>query len=163
MTTASQPPPSKAIWFLENLLLFHITGEETGGALDLIEFYGPSGEQPPPHVHRAQDEGFYVIEGEITIFLPDKEIVLAPGDFFSAPKGVPHVYRVTSPDTARFLVTAAPAGVAAFMEEYGSPAESRTLPKPEPPDVDRLISLAAKYDVEIVGPPGAMPKDLPAS
>lgn len=42
------------------------------------------------HKHDAEDELFLVIEGELTIALRDRDVVLGPGEFFVVPKGVEH-------------------------------------------------------------------------
>jgi quercetin dioxygenase-like cupin family protein len=160
---SKETEPKAALWFLQNLLLVLVRGKENGGHLGLIEFLGPPGDQPPPHVHNAQDEGFYVIEGEVTLFLPDREIVIREGEFCNAPRGVPHTYRITSDTNARWLVTSVPAGVEVFLEEYGRPAEELRLPEPEAPEVERLVAICKKQDIEILGPPGVLPKDLAAA
>ena len=54
------------IWFLHNRVRIPISGAETGGAFALLEVSGPPGDQPPLHVHHHDDEGFYVLEGELT-------------------------------------------------------------------------------------------------
>jgi hypothetical protein len=41
--------------------------EETKGGFTLIEQVAPAGFAPPLHVHRDEDEAFYVLEGEITV------------------------------------------------------------------------------------------------
>ena len=51
---------------------------------------------PPLHVHRRDDETFYVLEGELTLFVPGEQIVLGPGQAALAPRDVPHAYRVES-------------------------------------------------------------------
>jgi quercetin dioxygenase-like cupin family protein len=145
-------------------VLVHVRGSQTGGRYALVEETGPPGDQPPPHVHREDDEGFYVLEGELTLYTPDAEVVLGPGEFFNAVHGVPHTYRVTSEQPARWLVTASPAGFEEFVEAFGEPARELSLPPPgDPPDVDRLVALAAEHGIDILGPPGMLPRDLPAS
>jgi mannose-6-phosphate isomerase-like protein (cupin superfamily) len=42
------------------------------------------------HTHQDQDELFLVIEGELTIRLPEGEVVLRPGDLYVVPRGVEH-------------------------------------------------------------------------
>jgi quercetin dioxygenase-like cupin family protein len=150
-------------WFLRDLCFIHTRGAENEGRFGMLELWGPPGDQPPPHVHHSHDEGFYVLAGEVTVFLPDAEVVLTEGEFFNAPRGVPHTYRVTSPATTRWLVTSSPAGAEGFIEEYSKPAGERRLPDDEPPDIERLIATAGKYDIEILGPPGVLPKDLVAT
>ena len=149
--------------FLDTLVRVHVSGEDTDGRYGAVEYLGPAGHQPPPHVHHDDDEGFYVIEGEITVFVGEDEIVLGPGEFRNAPRGVPHTVRVTSPDPARVLVTSAPARFDAFVREFGEPTDSDELPVPEgPPDVERLIATAARHGIEILGPPGMLPAQLAA-
>ena len=54
----------------------------------------PAGHMPPLHVRHAEDEGFYLIEGDATLFMPEAAVTLRARDFFLAPRGVPHAYRV---------------------------------------------------------------------
>ena len=43
------------------------------------------------HQHDDTDEFFLVLEGDLTIELADRDpVILAPGEFFIVPKGVPH-------------------------------------------------------------------------
>jgi len=152
-----------SIWFLDTLVRVHADADSTGGRFGLAESIAPAGHQPPPHVHHREDEGFYVLEGEITVFTPDDEVVLGPGAFVNAPRGVPHTFRVSGPGPARWLVTSAPAGFEAFVREYGEPAARDELPVLEgPPDVERLVATAARHGIEILGPPGMLPAELPA-
>jgi quercetin dioxygenase-like cupin family protein len=150
-------------WFLDTLVRVHVRGEDTGGRYGAVEYEAPPGHQPPPHVHRDDDEGFYVIEGELTVYVGEDETVLGPGEFLNAPRGVPHTVRVSSPDRARVLVTSAPARFDAFVRELGEPAARDELPVLEgPPDVERLVATAARHGIEILGPPGTLPAQLAA-
>jgi hypothetical protein len=97
------------------------------------------------------------------VYTPDAEVVLGPGAFLNAPRGVPHTFRVSSPDRARWLVTSAPAGFEAFVRDYGELAARDELPVLDgPPDVERLVATAADHGIEILGPPGMLPSELPA-
>jgi mannose-6-phosphate isomerase-like protein (cupin superfamily) len=145
-------------WFLDTLVRVHVRGEDTGGRYGLVECLEPPGHQPPPHVHHDDDEGFFVLEGEITVYAGEDETVLGPGDGLNAPRGVPHTFRVTSPEPARVLVTSAPARFDAFVRELGEPAAREELPLLDgPPDVERLVGTAARHGIEILGPPGTLP------
>jgi mannose-6-phosphate isomerase-like protein (cupin superfamily) len=111
------------------------------------------GGAPPMHVHRREDETFYVIAGEITFFVGDRRIEATAGDFVFAPKDVPHAFLVTS-DHAAYLTTFSPAGAERFFAEVaprvvpGEPA-----PAPRMPDPEEFARIAASYGIEIVGPP----------
>ena len=64
------------------------------GVVDMLEL--PAESMPPLHVHTDADEGFYLLEGELTLFQPEGEIRLGEGDFFLAARGIPHTYRSAS-------------------------------------------------------------------
>ena len=57
------------IWFLRNRVRIHISGLQTDGAFALLESTGPAGDHTPLHVHHLDDEGFYVLEGELTLWV----------------------------------------------------------------------------------------------
>ncbi len=66
---------------------------------------------------------------------------------------MPHWFSV-GPNGVRMLVLATPKGqFEQFVREMSEPAQSRTLPPPGPPDIEKLQSLAAKLGIELLGPP----------
>ena len=151
-TTAAQP-----LWFIDNLVYVHLDGEQTAGAYSLTEFTGRRGDMPPLHVHHRDDETFYVLEGDVELFVGDRKIALTRGQAALAPRGVQHVYRVAS-EQARWLVVASPAGFERFVRSAGEPAPGDQLP-PAGRRVDpaALAQAAAEYGIEILGPPGTLP------
>ena len=149
----------RAYSFYGDPAIVHVGGDETGGRFCLVELLQPPGEWTPLHVHKASDQTQYVVEGELTVYLPDRSVVVGPGECVTTPMGVPHTECVTSTVPARVLDMNAPAGFDEFVAEAGQPATDLALrPDPEePPDLERLAALAAKYDIELIGPPGALP------
>ncbi len=146
-----------SIWFIRALA--DILAEDDDHAL--IEMLTPPGDQPPLHVHHDEDEGFYVLEGELCLWAGTERIVLRPGQFANAPKGVPHTYRVISEERARYLVTSPTGGFARFVRAVGEPAPRRELPPADAPvDPERLARIAAEHRITILGPPGMLPSDL---
>ncbi len=122
--------------------------ESTGGNLGVVEMLEvPAGDMPPLHVHHASDECFYVVDGEVTLFLPGQERRLGQGDFFLAPRGIPHTYRVGD-EPCRMLVISQPGGFERFV------AGVSRLDRPDP---EELTAIAAEYEIEILGPPGMLP------
>ena len=146
------------IWFLHDLVEVYADGDHT-----VLEMVAPPGDQPPLHVHRDSDEGFYLLEGEVAFWVGDVERRIGPGEFVLGPKGVPHTYRVEGETPARFIVTSSTGAFAAFVQAYGTPAERVELPEPTAPDVERLGRLAAEHGIDLLGPPGMVPADLPAA
>ncbi|HLF69274.1 MAG TPA: cupin domain-containing protein [Gaiellaceae bacterium] len=121
----------------------------------LLEFLWPRGGGSPLHVHRNEDEWFYVIEGELTLWVGGEVIVAPAGSFVYGPRDVPHTFLVTSTE-ARFLMVTEPASFADFVRELSVPAEALTLPPAsvQPPSPEHMTAVAAEYGIEILGPPG---------
>jgi hypothetical protein len=121
-----------------------------------MEQYGPKGVGSPLHVHHNEDEWFYILDGEVTFWVAGKVIVAAAGSFMFGPRDIPHTFMITS-DEARFLIVAEPGGFEKFMRELSQPALSRTTyppPATEPPDMPKILAIASRYGIEILGPPG---------
>jgi len=152
---ALQKDEGEARWFLGTLATIKASGESTGGRVAVIEQLAPQGTGSPLHVHRREDEWFYVIEGELTFWVGGEVIVAPAGSFVYGPRDIPHTFLVTSSE-ARFLLVVEPAGLESFMRTLSEPGRAGTIPPPptEPPDFNRLAAVAAEYGIEILGPPG---------
>jgi quercetin dioxygenase-like cupin family protein len=147
-TTSSTPTPAAELDFLGARCHILADAAATGGAYGLVEMIEiPSGQMPPLHLHRSEDEGFLVLDGEVTLYLPGREVTLRPGEFFLAPRGVAHTYRVGDAP-GRTLVLSRPGGFEGFV------AAVAALDELSP---EALGAAAAAHDIEILGPPGAMP------
>jgi mannose-6-phosphate isomerase-like protein (cupin superfamily) len=149
----------RAYWTQSRLFIVRVSGEETQGGLSLVEGLLPPGAMTPLHVLPRASQILYVLEGELTAYLPGVSRVLRRGECMNQPAGVPQTHRVTSSEPARVLAINSPAGFERFVAEAGRPAESLTLPPPEesPPDLDRLAAIAAEHGIELLGPPGTLP------
>lgn len=116
--------------------------------LALTEFRYAAGERgPPPHVHREHSDGFWVLEGELTVQVGDDEHCLGPGGFVLAPPGVVHTFRNDGPETGRFLNLHAPSmGFHEYLRSLysGAGPESREWfdQHEPPPDGGRPASEA---------------------
>jgi mannose-6-phosphate isomerase-like protein (cupin superfamily) len=152
-------PSPNAHWLLNNLVIVHVSGDQTEGRFCLVEFLMPPDDMTPLHVHRHDSQTTYVLEGEVTIHLPDGAHVLRRGECIYQPAGVPQTERVTSAESARVLDINSPAGFEQFVAKAGRPAESLTLPPPmdSPPDLEQLASVAEQHGIELLGPPGTLP------
>jgi mannose-6-phosphate isomerase-like protein (cupin superfamily) len=140
------------LWFLDTRMTVKAGGAQTGGAFTLLEWSAPRGFGPPRHVHHAEDEGFYVIEGEMAVECGERRWTAGPGSFVFLPHGIPHVFVVTA-GPVRGLQITSPAGFEDFIAELGRPATSPGLPEPSPPDVPRLVEAGSRYGNDVVGPP----------
>jgi uncharacterized cupin superfamily protein len=71
---------------------------------------GPHRDGPPPHSHTAEDDSFYVLDGELTLLFGDDELVAGPGTFVLVPPGVTHTFANRGDLAVRMLNIHAPAG-----------------------------------------------------
>jgi mannose-6-phosphate isomerase-like protein (cupin superfamily) len=83
----------------------------------IIDF--AAGRELEAHVHGDEDDAFYVLEGELTFLLGDREVVAPPGTFVLVPPGVRHGFRNDGTVAVRMLNIHAPAG---FDRRIGLPA-----------------------------------------
>jgi quercetin dioxygenase-like cupin family protein len=143
----------EARWWLGGLATVKATGKETDGRYTLVEVLEPEGEQPF-HVHHREDEGFWVLEGELTFEVGDETIKASPGSFLFGPKDVPHRYTVES-GPARLLFVLSPAGFEEFIYATSEPAKERTLPPPPkgPPseaEMEQLRAVARQHGARLL-------------
>ena len=128
-------------WGPGDLYRFLVTGEETGGAYFAMEAVVAPGGGPPPHIHRYEDETFYVLEGECDFRLGDETITAGAGDFVNVPRGTVHCFHNASAEPVRLILTFTPAGIERFFEE----TLERALDPSQPPP-DNLDAVFARYD-----------------
>jgi mannose-6-phosphate isomerase-like protein (cupin superfamily) len=154
-----EPGEGEAWWWMGGLATVKATAEQTGGQYTLVEILVPEFpmEESLLHVHHFEDEGFYILEGEMTFYVGDETIKARPGSFLFGPKDVPHAFSVDS-GPARLLFVLSPAGFEDLIREMGESARELSIPPSpeEPPDeaeMGRLMAIAAKYGGEMLGPP----------
>src|SRR5437763_14005735 len=69
----------KAYWVVGDLYTILASGADTGGAYALIHATVPPGGGPPPHVHRREDEAFYVLGGEVAFHADGRDVGAGAG------------------------------------------------------------------------------------
>jgi uncharacterized RmlC-like cupin family protein len=106
-------------------------------------------------VHRREEEGFFIVEGEITFQIGEQRVVATAGMFANMPVGVPHCFKNESDRPARMIITVAPAGLEEMFFQVGVPLPqgTTTASPPTPAEIEKLLSLAPQYGVEIQLPP----------
>jgi quercetin dioxygenase-like cupin family protein len=132
------------------------SGEDAGGAYALVHAEVPPGGGPPPHVHRREDEAFYILEGELTVQADGRDITATAGAWITLPRGSLHTFRNSGTATARMLIVVTPSGLERYFAEVGQEATDRTTDPPPitPADIARLLEVAPRYGLEIRPPRG---------
>jgi quercetin dioxygenase-like cupin family protein len=154
MTATQQRPylntrEDAAFRFLGIPTLMRATAETTNGAFGLMEHWEmPAGFASPYHTHQREDESFYVLEGEVAFVCGGEWLKAGPGAFVYGPRGIAHGFKVIGNAPARMLLMCSPGGFEGFVLEQATPIGE----PPSPPDMEKLMAMAAKYGIDIHGP-----------
>lgn len=147
---------SPAYWMFGTLLVVKASGTDTGGRYCLVEQTGARGVATPLHRQPADDEAFYVLDGELRFWDGEGTVTLAgPGTLVHIAADKPHAFAVAS-DAARWLTLTTP-NHEAFFYAVGEPAPRREVPPAGAPDLQKLEAAYDAYGVVILGPPPALP------
>ena len=122
---------------------FKVAGPESPGLLVLENTFHAMG-GPARHLHVAQDEWFYAVEGVFVLEIGSERHRLEPGDSAFAPRGVPHVWAHVGEGRGRMLVAFAPAG---RMEAFFRVVTAHDAMPPQDP------ALWRAHGMELLGPP----------
>jgi quercetin dioxygenase-like cupin family protein len=124
---SQKPTLENSIHYMAHTFSFLATGEDTDGAYSLIHCYFRKNFFPPPHLHKYEDESFFILEGEFNFLVGGKKIIAGPGELVVLPKNVPHSFNLVT-ETAKALVLITPAGFETIFKEFGKPAVTLDLP-----------------------------------
>ena len=120
-------------WFDSSIIL-----KATGPQVGVLEMVLKPGEEPPLHVHKYEDEWFWVLEGDMSFHVGGETYKGGAGAFVSFPRGIPHTFSVESP-SAHFLVMNTPGGFERMFERNPQTPEEAT----------RALNASG---IEVVGP-----------
>jgi mannose-6-phosphate isomerase-like protein (cupin superfamily) len=122
------------------------TVDETAGTLTVLETEVAPLQGPPLHLHRREDEFWYILAGDFR-FRADDRILTAPqGSFVFVPRGTRHCFQNVGSAIGRVLVGFTPGGMERFFE-----AHAELPPGPVDPEVYRAI--ADRSFMVVAGPP----------
>jgi len=143
-----------AYWGPGDLYTFLATGDETGNAYFQFEALVPNGGGPPPHIHHAEDETFYLAKGSLEMHMGDEVISAKAGDFVNIPRGTVHSFKNVGAETATMIITFVPAGMEKYLEEVFPPAEDRTATPPPITEglIQKMTAAAQKHNLEFATP-----------
>lgn len=143
---AEQP----SFWLLRDCLKPLLDGSHTNGQISMAVNRIHPGDGPPPHLHRNEDEGFYILEGEVTFLFRDQLIVAKPGDFVWAPRNIIHCFKCTSATPAKFVLLVTPTKFMDFARTLAKPAPDFMQPPVlTEADIGQLMSVTPQYGIEM--------------
>ena len=123
-------------------MAFLVTGKDTKHT-SMFDWTIPPGFATGLHVHRVQEETFYMLEGACEWWVGDRVVRATPGTYLFIPPGVPHNITNVSEKPARVLMTVSPPGHEHYFEELAALAAGSG-----PPDAKAIGQLRVRYDTE---------------
>lgn len=151
MSAAPQPPiaAGQQYWFFGMLAEVKASAADTAGQYSLLEITAPAGLQTPLHIHYDEDEGFYVLEGSVTILVGDETVELGPGQHAFGPRDVRHKF-IVGPDGARMLWVLTPGGFEDFVADVSVPAETPTVPPASVLPPENAAEIVLRHGKELL-------------
>ncbi|MBZ9873679.1 cupin domain-containing protein [Mesorhizobium sp. BR1-1-9] len=135
------PDENKGVMLRGQPMVFLVTGGDTRHT-SMFDWTIPAGFATGLHVHRVQEETFYVLDGECVWHVGAQVIRATPGTFLFIPPGVQHNITNVGEKPARVLMTVSPPGHEHYFEELARLAVKGS------PDPKALAELRNRYDTE---------------
>ena len=150
-STLTQSPTARGpqYWFFGMLAEVKASAADTGGQYTLLEMTAPAGLQTPLHVHYREDEGFYVLDGSVTIRVGEETVELGAGQHVLGPRDIPHRFTV-GPDGARMIWILTPSGFEDFVAEVSVPAETPTVPPASVLPPENAAEIVLRHGMELL-------------
>jgi mannose-6-phosphate isomerase-like protein (cupin superfamily) len=104
---------------------------------------GPVGQRrliAPVHVHRSDDEAWYVLEGTLCVKSGNDEIRAEAGSAILVPRGTPHTYWNPGPGPVRYLLVMTPNILHLIQEIHATSDRS----------LSTLATLFRRHDSELL-------------
>lgn len=126
-------------------LLGKTVGSTAGGFVvaEWQDLGGPAGQRrliAPVHLHRHDDEVWYVLEGVLRVQVGDTEVEAQAGTAVLAPRGTPHTYWNPGPGRARYLLVMTSNTFRLIQEIHATTDRNPS----------KLRALFEKYDSELL-------------
>ena len=123
-------------------MAFLVTGKNTKHT-SMFDWTVPARFSTGRHVHRVQEETFYVVEGECNWQIGEETVRATPGTFVFIPPGVPHNIANATDKPARVIMTVSPPGHEHYFEEL-----EKLTSTGAPPDPQAIGDLRRLYDTD---------------
>lgn len=119
---------------------------DTAGVLSAVEIVNSPSSGPPRHIHRREDELWWVLEGHYRFEVGETLVELEPGGMAFGPRDFAHAFVNVGDAPGRLLVITTPGGLEQFFERS---AELRATTA----DPQQLADLGLAHGIDFIGPP----------
>jgi quercetin dioxygenase-like cupin family protein len=144
----------EARWWFGALAEIKATAADTGGQMTIVEVTEHPGAEAPLHVHHRDDEGFWILEGDVTFEVGDETIEASAGDYVFGPRDIPHRFTVGDRG-CRMLFIMVPGGMEDLIRATSEPAPTRALPplpekEPSAEEIEGLKAIVREHGYELL-------------
>jgi quercetin dioxygenase-like cupin family protein len=136
------PGEGKEVRLAGQPMTFLVTGDDTKHT-SMFDWTLPAGFSTGLHVHRVQEETFYVLDGECEWHIDGQKVRATAGTYVFIPPGVPHNIANASDNPARMIMTVSPPGHEHYFEEL-----VKLVAHSSPPDAKAIGDLRGRFDTE---------------
>ncbi|GAA3811522.1 cupin domain-containing protein [Nocardioides panacisoli] len=119
---------------------------DSGGSMNVFEFWCPPGKGPRVHTHSREDEIWWVLEGSFRFLAGDEMLHAETGGVAFGPRGLPHAFQNVGSAAGRLLIVTAPGGIQPFFDGYAERWQDESAEA-------LLADLASEVGLRFVGPP----------
>jgi quercetin dioxygenase-like cupin family protein len=133
---------AKGVTLSGHPMMFLVTGKHTKHT-SMFDWTIPPRFATGLHVHRVQEETFYMLEGECQWQVGDQHVRATPGTYLFIPPGVPHNIANAGDTPARVLMTVSPPGHEHYFEEL-----AKVVGRGGPPDAKAIAELRSRFDTD---------------
>jgi quercetin dioxygenase-like cupin family protein len=131
------PALTNSTWY-KGMLHSQMAGTaDNDGAFDFVIAKLRRGTEPPPHVHSREDEFFYVLSGDMRVYVDGEVFRVVAGECVFLPRQRAHAWLITS-EEAHVIVLIVPGGFNEAFSKMNAPAERMEAPT----DVDPVTYAA---------------------
>jgi quercetin dioxygenase-like cupin family protein len=135
-------PGHAKTWELGGIIECKVPGAQTGDAYTILGITLEKGQGAPMHIHKREDEVFYILEGTCTFGLGDEVVTAEAGTTVILKKGLTHFFRNDSTTPMKALITAVPGGLDRYFDEV-----TTAIAEQKPEEIDNINK---RYEIEFI-------------
>jgi mannose-6-phosphate isomerase-like protein (cupin superfamily) len=149
-SAVSGPGAGDARWWFGQLALIKAGAPETHGRYTLVEILVPANYATPLHVHRREEEAFWILDGGALFDVGGETFDASVGSYLLAPRGVAHRFTAGARG-ARILFLFTPGGFERYIQATSVAARQPIIPPADVTPPQNVAEIARAFGTEIFG------------
>jgi quercetin dioxygenase-like cupin family protein len=151
---------NSTVKYMGQMITLLAKGTETNGRFAFMEVQVRPGLEPPVHIHEREHELFFVLEGAVRFYTPEKTFDVQSGGVGFLPGGKAHTFACLSKEVRALILIAATGdetvGMDGYLSQMGEPARDMVLPDARPTNADgdptEAIKVGASWGIRFLSP-----------